>query len=248
MTLTLFDYPASVCAQKVRLVLAEKGVEYERRSVDMNNGEQLSSEYLSINPNGVVPSLCHDGEVFTDASAICEYIEDAFRKGSLAPVEAVNRAHMHSWMRYFEEVTTPAVRWPSWQRFFFPVITGTLGMGPIEWMAQHQPHHRSFYRKLGPNGFSDELIADAHYDLRRTLQHMDKTLATGRPYLLGDQVTLADFIVLPLVVRIEDIGLATLWEDLVPTRAWYDRLQRRPSFDQVFSEPGVRLSKLGTTA
>jgi glutathione S-transferase len=52
--LELYHGTTSVCAQKVRLTLAEKGLEWQSRLLELN-GDHLTPEYLQINPNGVVP-------------------------------------------------------------------------------------------------------------------------------------------------------------------------------------------------
>ena len=80
--------------------------------------DQLSPEYLAINPNGVVPSLVHDGEVVIDSSCILEYLDEVFPDPAMSPATPVGRAQMRAWLRYFEEVPTTAVRVPSFERVF----------------------------------------------------------------------------------------------------------------------------------
>ena len=75
MVLVLYHSPYSTCSQKVRLALAEKGLEYTSREISFAREEQLTPEYLKLNPNGVVPTLVHDGEPVTDSSCIMEYLD-----------------------------------------------------------------------------------------------------------------------------------------------------------------------------
>ena len=63
MAFTLYDAPQSTCSQRVRFVLNAKGLAFEERKLDLLAGDQLAPEYLALNPNGVVPTLVHDGEV-----------------------------------------------------------------------------------------------------------------------------------------------------------------------------------------
>ena len=58
--LTLYHAGSSVCSQKARLALAEKGLDWESRDLDMTRGEPQTPEYLALNPNGVVPTLVSD--------------------------------------------------------------------------------------------------------------------------------------------------------------------------------------------
>ena len=59
--LTLYDGTTSVCAIKVRLTLAEKGLSWESRTLDLRRGDQFEADYLKLNPGAVVPTLI-DGE------------------------------------------------------------------------------------------------------------------------------------------------------------------------------------------
>ena len=66
--LELYHGTTSVCAQKARLTLAEKGLEWESHLMALN-GDQLDPAYLKLNPNGVVPTLVHDGNVIVESTA-----------------------------------------------------------------------------------------------------------------------------------------------------------------------------------
>jgi glutathione S-transferase len=247
--LKLYDFPISMCAQKVRLVLAEKSLAYETRIVDLSPQkiEQLGDEYLKINQNGVVPSLEHDGDILNDSSAIAEYLDDAFPEPSLVPSSVVARARMRTWMRFFEEVTTPAARWPSWHYAFIPMLKMMGSMDMVGKLAAKQPHHGSFYMQMSEDGLPIMRVTEAENALRRTFLRMDKHLAGGSSYLVDSNPTLADFIVLPLLVRTEDVGLQRLWADLPTVTAWYDRMEERPSFNAVFGVEGVRLPRLAAS-
>ena len=64
--LALYHHGSSVCAAKVRLALAEKGVQWESRYVDILAGEQFAPEFLALNPKAAVPVLIHEGAVLTE--------------------------------------------------------------------------------------------------------------------------------------------------------------------------------------
>jgi glutathione S-transferase len=68
----------SPCAQKVRLVLAEKGLEWTGQHIDLPQKENLQPWYLELNPLGVVPTLVHEDKPVIESSIICEYLEDKF--------------------------------------------------------------------------------------------------------------------------------------------------------------------------
>ena len=76
--LTLYHNDMSVCAQTVRLALAEKNIEYEAIHLNLRTGDQRTPEYLKLNPKGVVPTLVNDDFVITESIVVNEYIDDAF--------------------------------------------------------------------------------------------------------------------------------------------------------------------------
>src|SRR4029453_7117022 len=74
--LKLYDYPDCPFCQKVRVVLAEKDLEYEKVFVDLRKQEQKTPEFLRMNPYGKVPVLVDEDEVVYDSTIINEYLED----------------------------------------------------------------------------------------------------------------------------------------------------------------------------
>jgi len=74
------------------MVLAEKGVEYERVHVDLMAGAQRKPEYLEINPHGRVPTLEFDGARIYESTAICEFLDEVHPQPPLLPSGPVQRA------------------------------------------------------------------------------------------------------------------------------------------------------------
>jgi glutathione S-transferase len=82
--LELYHNINSVCAQKVRIALKEKGQEAKEHLLTLQ-GDQNDPAYLKLNPNGVVPTLVHDGNVIVESSLILYYIDEAFPDPPLMP-------------------------------------------------------------------------------------------------------------------------------------------------------------------
>src|SRR5689334_4632481 len=101
--LHLYHAPISTCSQKVRLVLAEKQLEWSGTEINFGKGEHLTPAYLRLNPNGVVPTLLHDDHPIIESSVINEYLDDAFPAFSVRPRELKKLAHMRSWRQYIDE-------------------------------------------------------------------------------------------------------------------------------------------------
>lgn len=230
----LYHANHSTCSQKVRLCLAEKGLDYESHLIDLGAKDQLAPDYLKINPNGVVPTLIHDGRTVIDSSVICEYLDEVFPDPALSPADPHARAEMRAWMRYFEEVPTAAVRFPSFNMAFLPRFDGLDDDQFDAQQANVRPLRKGFFKRMGRTGFSDADIEDSFEQIKKTAARMDVALANG-PWLLGEMYSLADIVIAPLIDRMADLGFAYLWEDDHPRVAdWYARLQARPAFETAF--------------
>ena len=92
MTFTLYHHGSSVCAAKVRLAMAEKGLEWEGVYIDILKGEQFDPDYLKLNPKGVVPTLVHDDLVIPDSTVIIEYLDQIAPETSVHPKDPWSRA------------------------------------------------------------------------------------------------------------------------------------------------------------
>jgi glutathione S-transferase len=92
--LELYHNNVSVCAQKVRIVLAEKDVPWTNHHLSLAKGEHLTSEFRAMNPRGVVPVLVHDGNTIVESSVICAYLDEVFPNPPLSPKTPLERATM----------------------------------------------------------------------------------------------------------------------------------------------------------
>lgn len=88
----LYHYPTSSNSRKVRIVLIEKGLEFERVHVDLSKKEQKDPEYLKIHPFGQVPALDDEGFIVYDSTIINEYLEDEYPYPQLLPSDSEGRA------------------------------------------------------------------------------------------------------------------------------------------------------------
>ena len=98
--LTLYHYWSSVCSQKVRMCLAEKGLAWQSHHVDIFRFENYEPWYTALNPKAVVPTLDHDGRILIESNVILEYLEDSHPTPALLPKSPADRARV----RAIEEV------------------------------------------------------------------------------------------------------------------------------------------------
>lgn len=99
----LYDAPWAPSPRRVRIFLAEKGIEVPREAVDLRSGEQLGDAYLCINPRGAVPALELDnGEVLCESAAICRYFEALHPQPPLFGTTPIEIGRVESWTRRIE--------------------------------------------------------------------------------------------------------------------------------------------------
>jgi len=94
--MTLYDYFRSSAAYRVRIVLNLKGKPYEQQSVHLVHGAQRAPEYLTLNPQGLVPTLVNRGRALTQSLAIIEYLEEAYPNPPLLPKTLEERARVRA--------------------------------------------------------------------------------------------------------------------------------------------------------
>jgi glutathione S-transferase len=241
--LELHHAPMSTCSQKVRICLAEKGLDWIDHRVNLAKNENLTPEYLALNPNGVVPTLVHDGRAIVDSSVICEYLDEVFPTPALTPADAFGRARMRGWMRYLEEVPTAAVRVPS---FNMALIARYKDLDETTFQttqADIRPLRKEFYARMGTKGFPAEDFRAALDNIRKTCARVETALANG-PWLLGELYSIADIVLAPSIDRMADLGFAHLWEKDYPRVAdWRARMTARPAFQKAYF-PGCRFSEI----
>lgn len=232
MSFILYNAPQSTCSQKVRICLWEKGLDFSEVKLDLFKGDQLTAEYKTLNPNGVVPTLVHEDEVIIDSSVIIEYLDELSPEPSLSPKTIAGRAHMREWLRFFEEVPTPAVRIPSYNKVFLRLFQS---MTDEEFTAfgESKPLRKDFFLKMGRTGYSDEEMRKAEGRLRLATERMEDQLRTAGPWLLG-AYSLADICIVPTMIRMDDIGMDGVWSDLPRVSEWFARVQNRDAVKQTF--------------
>ncbi|AKS47142.1 Glutathione S-transferase [Octadecabacter temperatus] len=238
--LHLYHSAYSTCSQKVRLALFEKGLTFDTTEMEFWRGDHLTPEYLAINPNGVVPTLVHDGHPILDSSVIVEYLDDVFPNNKLSPTAPVARANMRSWMRYLEEVPTTAIRVPSFNKVFRQLRID-LSDQELEDEANRRPLRKGFYQEMGREGFNDARYEASLGQLQQTITRMEQALTTNR-FLCGDDLTLADICVIPTIDRMRDIGLGDMVTVSKCVQRWWTDVEQRESFANTFY-PGTRVSE-----
>ncbi|MBC7957687.1 MAG: glutathione S-transferase family protein [Cytophagales bacterium] len=221
----------SSASRRVRLCLAEKGLAYESRLVDMVKGEQHSPEYLAMNPNGVVPTLLHDGRVLYESSFIAEYLEESFPEPPIFPSGPYQRLEMRNFVRWIDEKCLPHIIVFNWSIAMQPVASQWSEAQLEERLARiPTAARREAWTRVARKPYTDEEKANAMTGLLALLARMDAMLATsGCGWLIGERFSLADIAAIPFVMRISELNAPALASN-TRVNEWWERAQARPSF------------------
>jgi glutathione S-transferase len=229
MAYKLYNAPQSTCSQRVRFVLNTKKLPFAEVKLNLLEGDQLKPDYLKLNPNGVVPTLDHDGAIVTDSTVITEYLDEVEPATSFTPEDPVMRARMRALMHFMDEMPAPAVRVPTFNLAFLPKFQA-MSREEFTAMAESKPLRKEFMMKMGQTGFPKQEMDEALARLRRTYERMDAEIEkSGGPWLLGREISLADVAVMPALVRMHDLNYAD-WQDLPRIVAWFDNVHAHPAF------------------
>jgi glutathione S-transferase len=234
--ITLYHADTAVCAAKVRLALAEKGLAYEGRMLSLARGDQFDPAYVKLNPNAVVPTLIHDGNIISESTVINEYIEDVFPDPALRPADAPGRARMRLWTKR-EDTIHDAVNTMTATLIFRAVL---MEKPPEERAARYEkmpdPARRQKWRTMIEQGLEAPYAAEALTRFARLFRDMEATLGHG-PWLLGDTFTLADLGFISFLYRMEMLS-ADVWRARFPRVSdWFERCKARPSFAPAITDP-----------
>jgi glutathione S-transferase len=234
MSFTLYNAPPSTCSQRVRFVLNAKELPFGEVKLDLLAGDQLRPDYLKLNPNGVVPTLDHDGSIVIDSSVIIEYLDEVAPQASFTPPDPVARARMRALMRFIDEMPAAAVRVPTFNLAFLPRFAA-MSEEDFLAFAESKPLRKEFMLAMGRKGFPDAEMQKALDRLRRTYERMDAEIEqSGGPWLMGEDITLADVAVMPALVRMADLGRAGDWADLPRVARWFDMIRAHPAFGPTY--------------
>jgi glutathione S-transferase len=230
MTLSLYFNWNAVCAMKVVLCLAEKGLDWEHRHIVLSAFEQLDEAYLKINPAGVVPALVHGDVVVLESTVINEYLDDAFPEVRLRPTAPASLAAMRWWNKQVDDTVHPSIRPASFALFVAP-RAAQMSSGEIQNLNVRTPKREiaELWRRTAEAPYTEEELAGYIHKIRDLLVQMDARLGQS-PWLAGDHYSLADINMTPYFRRLTQLGKTALWTDLPHASAWWERVRRRPSF------------------
>jgi glutathione S-transferase len=234
--LELYHSGLTTCSKQVRHCLREKGLPYKSRYVELWRYENLSPAYLKLNPNGVVPTLVHDGTPIINSLCINEYIEDTFPEPSLRPADPAERARMRYWAWTADEIHLQLARLTH-ARLLQSSVNDLTPQDQAT-MLKHTPvpDKRDRWRILTKGGYSPEQLGAALDNVLFVFGRMEEELSRRGPWLAGATFSLGDISMLAIVHRIFELYPDRLDRSAFPcVNEWWDRVTARPAVKYVYA-------------
>ena len=197
----LYDTKTAPNPRRVRIFLAEKGVEVPTVQVDIAGRENRSSPYIDKNPFGGVPMLeLDDGTIIAESVAICRYFEETHADPPLMGVDTEDKALVEMWNRRMEHnLALPA-------------------------MNSFRHTHKFFAGRIPQ---IPEFGANSKKEALSRIAWLDGELAE-REFIAGDRFTIADITALVGIDfgRVTQIGIS---DDQTNLKRWHEAVSSRPS-------------------
>jgi glutathione S-transferase len=217
----LYHHPISPFSRKVRLVLAEKGLEFDLRQENFWERRRL---FLALNPASQVPVLQEVDEnskithLVSDSVAICEYLEERYPSNNLLGDDIYERAEARRLAGWFNN------------KFYYEVTKFILDEKVIKFLRNQGEPNSHFIRAAKTN----------------ILDHLDyiSFLLKSRTWLAGEKFTIADITAASQISILDFLGDVD-FERNQDVKEWYCLIKSRPSFRQFFDDfiPGFEPSK-----
>jgi glutathione S-transferase len=207
-TMKLFAFPASSRVIAIDALIRHLDLPCEKVRLDVLRGDLLTQEYLALNPNHKVPTLVHGDFVLWESNAILAYVAAQRSESGLWPTTARAQADVMRWLLW-EAAHLDAESWG--MVVFERASRGVLGLGPGD----------------------PTFIARGEQNFSRFAAVLNRSL-TGRRWLLGDRLTIADFAVGKLWPPVTGLGLPI--REYSEIGRWYDRLAQLPAWQGAMAD------------
>lgn len=255
--LHFFHFDIAPCAQRVRFMLAEKGMirspdirfddispdachappdTWKSRIVSLVKKEHFTEEYSKIQPNLVIPALVHDGELYIESMDIIEYLDSALDGPQLVPAPDDPRYQDAHYLTELGKHLHPSIR-----HIAYRYGAGRMGkinrreQSLIERLLKGKPDDEKlvkFYKDYSRDEISETIYQEHLIALTQGLTELENRLQDGRKFLTGNDITMADAIWIMKVITLNELRYP--FTEMFPAVAeWHKRISSRPSYKEV---------------
>ena len=231
--LTLYHYDRSTAAQRVRLGLEEKGLEWKSVIADtaLGDASQRPDDFHKYNPKGLIPLLKDGAFTLPESTLILEYLEDAYPNHiNLRSKDPKEVAKMRLWMRKIEDGIHVASR--------------TIGVCIVnrhiykktdkEQLADYYAKMRDGVRKNNDKiniemGLESPLLPPSVQAFKELFSEMNQHLQSNK-WLAGNSYSLADISLVVYLTRLSSFQMAPLWSKMTALNYWFENIISRPAY------------------
>lgn len=224
--LHLYHGDISNCSMRVRMTLEEKGLDWTSHHLDLKKKENISDDYFAINPNGLVPTLVHDGVVHIESNDIIDYLDKTFPEPALRAVD--NEDEMLEWLRLAASIHLTGIK---------PYVYATMIQKKVKKTAEEEAKYnalqknedlKSFHSKhAGDKEMNVDELAEPKQILKDSFDKLEASL-TGNDWIMGSQYTLADISWIP--VHFVLVGCGYPFENYPNITRWAEAFKARDSY------------------
>ncbi len=234
----LYHFWSSTCSRKVRICLAEKGIEWSSHHVDIVEKRENTEEwYVDINPKGVVPTLVYNDQIIIESNIIIEFLNDLVKKPELMPKDPYGKAQVRLWLDRSENTVHKNINILSWNRRHMERMSHLSHQEHLNILKKFpDPDKRFTMIKRLTKGVSETDEQNAISILTNFMDELDKTLVDSL-WVVGDDFTLADIAIAPFIERFEvnKLNMLTDFQKWSNIGRWWAELQSRSSYKVAYS-------------
>ena len=206
----LYDSEQAPNPRRVRIFMAEKGISCETEQLYIVLGENLSDDFLAVNPRGVLPTLVlDDGTVLDESVAICRYLEETHPEPALMGADALSKAQIEARQRHME-------------------FDGLFSAAEAFRNAYPRFAKRGLGGNVGPVDAIPALVERGQASVLRFYNRLNEDLGQSR-YVAGDAFTIADITALCAVDFASMAARVPVPESCENLARWHAEVSARPS-------------------
>ena len=226
--LHLYHAGWSNCSMRVRMTLEEKTLPWTSHHLNTRTGEHITPEYFGINPNGLVPTLVDDGDVWIESGDIIRYLDKIHPVPRLTPCDEAGLEKLSEWMSLASAIHVTAVK--TYIYSSRPKEKRRKTAAELERYCKLQTNEEllAFHtRSSSDEGLGEGVRRHAEQLLHDAFSQLDTCLGE-HCWLVGDDFSLADITWAPLHYTLERAGFS--FDRHANVRAWARAIANRPSF------------------
>ena len=250
-SIKLYHCPGSLYSQMVKLVLAEKNIQWQSHVLNLLTFENLQPSYVRLNPQGVVPTLVDGDKVICDSIEIMYYLDRKFPNPQLTPTESELQKTMHYWIDLHQHLPMGEIIYGNYPGFDGMVLRRSIQIKEKHLIRLRQTNpdlKKQYADKLENIKELNQTIKDSQQMIQINAQIepvLDKLECQFKQseWLSNNNYSLADVVWTATLHHLEELDFANLWSQKKrPAIAdYWQRLKTRPNFKTVMQDEMIPL-------